>query len=76
MLKFTRGSLIRLIDVNGDDKGFATYIDLHSPGFIPSGGKQFDGFWHFSAIDVNGELRYFSTHNWTPVLVDPDSCNP
>ena len=71
-----KGDLVRLIDSNGEDKGYATYMDLHPPGFLPSGGDHYDGFWHFSVIDTRGELKYLSTHNWTPVSADPDSCNP
>ena len=73
---FRKGDLVRLIDDSGEDKGYATYMDLHPPGFLASGGEHYDGFWHFSVIDTRGELKYLSTYNWTPISADPDSCNP
>jgi len=76
MLRFDRGALVRLINESGVDSGFAMYMDLHPPGFLPSNGKQYDGFWHFIVIDPKGQLKYLSTHSWTLIPADPDSCNP
>lgn len=76
MLRFKKGDLIRLIDVNGADTGFVMYLDLHSPGYRPAGDKELDGGWHFSVIDSLGEIKYLSTTLWTPIPADTDSCNP
>jgi len=76
MSRFSRGALVHLINEHGADEGFAMYMDIHPPGFLPSDGKRFDTFWHFSVINIKGELEYFSTHHWTLVPADPDSCNP
>ena len=75
MSRLSKGTLVSLIDVNGKNVGFGTYMDLHPPGFLPSEGRQFDTFWHFSVIDVKGEIKYLSTHSWTLIRADPDSCN-
>ena len=76
MSRRSKGTLVILIDVNGENVGLGIYMGLHPPGFLPSEGKQFDTFWHFSVIDTKGELKYLSTHNWTLIPADPDSCNP
>ena len=76
MSRFSKGTLVRLIDESGGEAGLGIYMDLHQPGFAPSKGKHFDTFWHFSVIDDKGELRYLNTSDWTLIPADPDSCNP
>lgn len=75
MVRFERGDLVRLIDVNGTDTGLAMYMDLHPPGH-QLGEKWNDAYWHFSVIDARGETIYLCTFDWTILPADPDSCNP
>jgi hypothetical protein len=69
MLKFSYGDLVRVIDVNGSDMGFGTYIDLLDD---PNAGLG----WRFKVIDVTGEMKYLRTTLWALIPADPDSCNP
>lgn len=64
MLKFSYGDLVRVIDINGSDTGFGTYIDLLEP-------EDHHG-WRFKIIDVTGEMKYLRTTLWTLIPADPD----
>ena len=76
MLKFSYGDLVRVIDVNGSDMGFGTYIDLLEPGADRESDPNAGLGWRFKVIDVTGEMKYLRTTLWTLIPADPDSCNP
>ena len=76
MLKFSYGDLVRVIDINGSDMGFGTYIDLREPGTDWGSDPDDARFWRFKVIDVTGEMKYLRTTLWTLIPADPDSCNP
>jgi hypothetical protein len=75
MLRFRKGELVGLVDVNGERAGLAMYMDTHPPGTIDVP-RNDDVLWHFSVLDGAGKVRYLCTSKWTLIPVDPDPCNP
>lgn len=67
------GDLVRLIDVNGSDRGLVLYLDRQPPGTSPD--RSVHSGWHFSVIDKMGEIKHLNTLLWTLIPADPDSCN-
>lgn len=72
--RFARGDLVRMIDSDGNLGGVLIYMGIHPPGTLPGDTglelTRLYSCWHYSIIDVSGQIKYLEAAAWTPIPVD------
>lgn len=65
------GDLYRLIDHNGEHRGYVVFIDMIAPWVLTKGETMTPGFWHYKVLR-EGSVQYIDTNNWTLIQAEAE----